>query len=290
MHRRTLLAAAVPALLAARIRPARAAEKFSLAVGQKGNWDTSVCEMGMRSGIFAKHDIAADILYTQGSGETLQAVLSRSDRMHGVYGDRRVVIDPQHLLALEVNAELGGETARRCRTLVLGDLPELLLAQTGHRIIAARQAEQCRTGAEQSAIGAEHENLRIDFVDDNERHALVIARVDGPIGNASCVDRCRLTCKIGKSINVGGRLLGLRFVDGRRGRAVHECPAIKNDVVRRYRGDADRDRNGKLKQRNLKASHRGRAINFRALFSGPSLAFTFRPFDMEITRWNDVNF
>jgi NitT/TauT family transport system substrate-binding protein len=78
MHRRTLLAAALPAVLAATIRPARAAEKFSLAVGQKGNWDTSVCEMGVRSGIFAKHDIAADILYTQGSGETLQAVLSRS--------------------------------------------------------------------------------------------------------------------------------------------------------------------------------------------------------------------
>jgi NitT/TauT family transport system substrate-binding protein len=78
MHRRTLLAAALPAVLAATIRPVRAAEKFSLAVGQKGNWDTSVCEMGMRSGIFAKHGIAVDILYTQGSGETLQAVLSRS--------------------------------------------------------------------------------------------------------------------------------------------------------------------------------------------------------------------
>ena len=78
MHRRTLLAVALPAVLAATIRPARAAEKFSLAVGQKGNWDTSICEMGMRSGIFAKHGIAVDILYTQGSGETLQAVLSRS--------------------------------------------------------------------------------------------------------------------------------------------------------------------------------------------------------------------
>jgi len=78
MHRRTLLAAALPAVLAATIRPARAAEKFSLAIGQKGNWDTSVCEMGVRSGIWAKHGIAVDILYTQGSGETLQAVLSRS--------------------------------------------------------------------------------------------------------------------------------------------------------------------------------------------------------------------
>jgi len=78
MHRRTLLAAVLPAALATAIRPARAAEKFSLAVGQKGNWDTSISEMGVRSGIWAKHGIAVDILYTQGSGETLQAVLSRS--------------------------------------------------------------------------------------------------------------------------------------------------------------------------------------------------------------------
>ncbi len=78
MRRRSLLAAALPAAIATTARPARAMEKFALAVGQKGNWDTCVSEMGVRSGIFAKHGIAADILYTQGSGETLQAVLSRS--------------------------------------------------------------------------------------------------------------------------------------------------------------------------------------------------------------------
>ncbi len=85
MRRRSILAAVVPATLAALARPVRAAEKFSLAVGQKGNWDTSVSEMGVRSGIFAKHGIAVDILYTQGSGETLQAVLSRSAEL-GIAG------------------------------------------------------------------------------------------------------------------------------------------------------------------------------------------------------------
>jgi NitT/TauT family transport system substrate-binding protein len=76
MRRRTLLAS-LPALLAFP-RVARAAEHFTLAVGQKGNWDTSVTEMGVRSGILAKHGISVDILYTQGAGETLQVVLSRS--------------------------------------------------------------------------------------------------------------------------------------------------------------------------------------------------------------------
>jgi NitT/TauT family transport system substrate-binding protein len=84
MRRRTLLTAALPATLALS-RQARAADTLQLAVGQKGNWDTSVAELGQRAGIFRKHDIELDILYTQGSGETLQAVLSRSAEI-GVAG------------------------------------------------------------------------------------------------------------------------------------------------------------------------------------------------------------
>jgi len=84
MRRRTLLAAALPAALTLSAR-ARAADNLKLAVGQKGNWDTSVAELGQRSGIFRKHDLDLDILYTQGSGETLQAVLSRSAEI-GVAG------------------------------------------------------------------------------------------------------------------------------------------------------------------------------------------------------------
>jgi NitT/TauT family transport system substrate-binding protein len=84
MRRRTLLAAALPAALTL-TRRARAADSLQLAVGQKGNWDTSVAELGQRAGIFRKHDIELDILYTQGSGETLQAVLSRSAEI-GVAG------------------------------------------------------------------------------------------------------------------------------------------------------------------------------------------------------------
>jgi NitT/TauT family transport system substrate-binding protein len=85
MRRRILLATALPLALALTDRRARAADTLKLAVGQKGNWDTSVAELGQRAGIFRKHDIELDILYTQGSGETLQAVLSRSTEI-GVAG------------------------------------------------------------------------------------------------------------------------------------------------------------------------------------------------------------
>src|SRR5205085_745660 len=51
---------------------------LKLAVGQRGNWDTSVAEIGQRGGIFKKHGLNLEILYTQGGGETQQAVLSGS--------------------------------------------------------------------------------------------------------------------------------------------------------------------------------------------------------------------
>src|SRR5260370_28096064 len=57
---------------------ALAEDTLKLAVGQRGNWDTSVSELGQRAGIFKKHGLALELLYTQGSAETLQAVLSGS--------------------------------------------------------------------------------------------------------------------------------------------------------------------------------------------------------------------
>src|SRR6266545_6390702 len=57
---------------------ASAEDTLKLAVGQRGNWDTSVSEIGQRAGIFKKHGLTLDIVYTQGAGETQQAVISGS--------------------------------------------------------------------------------------------------------------------------------------------------------------------------------------------------------------------
>ena len=56
--------------------PALAQDKLKVATGQRGNWDTSVGEIGQRAGIFKKHGVELEILYTQGGGETQQAVIS----------------------------------------------------------------------------------------------------------------------------------------------------------------------------------------------------------------------
>jgi ABC-type nitrate/sulfonate/bicarbonate transport system substrate-binding protein len=57
---------------------ARADDTLKLAIGQRGNWENAPAELGQRAGIFKKHGLTLEILYTQGAGETLQAVLSRS--------------------------------------------------------------------------------------------------------------------------------------------------------------------------------------------------------------------
>ena len=58
--------------------PSFAQDTLKLAIGQRGNWDTSVAEVGQRLGIFKKHNLVLELLYTQGGGETQQAVISGS--------------------------------------------------------------------------------------------------------------------------------------------------------------------------------------------------------------------
>ena len=55
-----------------------AQDTLKVAAGQRGNWDTSISEVGQRAGIFKKHGIVLEILWTQGGGETQQAVISGS--------------------------------------------------------------------------------------------------------------------------------------------------------------------------------------------------------------------
>jgi NitT/TauT family transport system substrate-binding protein len=66
------------ALALAGANAAAADDTVRLAIGQRGNWDTSVSEIGQRAGIFKKHGLVLEIVYTQGAGETQQAVISGS--------------------------------------------------------------------------------------------------------------------------------------------------------------------------------------------------------------------
>ena len=75
-HIRLIAGAAV--LVAALGGPARADDLVKLTIGQRGNWDTAITELGTKAGIFKKHGLTLEMIYTSGSGETLQPVISGS--------------------------------------------------------------------------------------------------------------------------------------------------------------------------------------------------------------------
>ena len=80
--RRLLLAVATLALAT----PALAQDLVKVAIGQRGGWDSSMFEIGMTKGIFQKHGLKVDGLFTQGSGETLQTVISGAVDVGGAIG------------------------------------------------------------------------------------------------------------------------------------------------------------------------------------------------------------
>src|SRR5271165_5092781 len=73
-----LIALIVGALVWASMPNASAADTLKLAIGQRGNWENAAPELGQKAGIFKKHGLDLDIIYTQGGGETQQAVISGS--------------------------------------------------------------------------------------------------------------------------------------------------------------------------------------------------------------------
>jgi NitT/TauT family transport system substrate-binding protein len=58
--------------------PASAQDVVKMTIGQRGNWDTAVAHLGDKAGIFKKHNLQLEMVYTSGSGETLQPVIAGS--------------------------------------------------------------------------------------------------------------------------------------------------------------------------------------------------------------------
>src|SRR5258707_12112833 len=62
----------------AMVSAASGADTVKVAIGQIDAWANQAPTLGMKAGIFQKNGIVLETFGTQGAGETLQAVLSRS--------------------------------------------------------------------------------------------------------------------------------------------------------------------------------------------------------------------
>jgi NitT/TauT family transport system substrate-binding protein len=68
----------VALLVAAASHGVAADDTLKIAIGQRGNWENAAPELGQKAGFFKKQGLSLELLYTQGAGETLQAVISGS--------------------------------------------------------------------------------------------------------------------------------------------------------------------------------------------------------------------
>ncbi len=66
------------AIIAGASAGARSEETLKVAVPQRGAWDAGLAELGQRGGIFKKHGLNLEILYTQAGPESIQALIGGS--------------------------------------------------------------------------------------------------------------------------------------------------------------------------------------------------------------------
>jgi NitT/TauT family transport system substrate-binding protein len=78
MDNRRALAWVVAAAAVLSSSMASAGDALKVTIGQRGNWDSAVVHLGVKAGIFQKHGLDVESLYTSGSGETLQPVIAGS--------------------------------------------------------------------------------------------------------------------------------------------------------------------------------------------------------------------
>ncbi|HUC50896.1 MAG TPA: ABC transporter substrate-binding protein [Xanthobacteraceae bacterium] len=76
--RRLVIIALGTLLLALNSHAASADDTLKVAVPQKGAWDAGLVELGQRGGIFKKHGLNLDVLYTAAGPESIQAMIGGS--------------------------------------------------------------------------------------------------------------------------------------------------------------------------------------------------------------------
>lgn len=102
--------------------PVSAADKLTIAVGQREIWHGAPAALGERAGIFRKHDLDLELLFTSGSGETMQATIAGSVNIGvaaGTFGVMGAYAKgaPIRVIGAELTGEdLIGMCARTCRS------------------------------------------------------------------------------------------------------------------------------------------------------------------------------
>jgi len=124
--------------------------------------------------------------------------------------DRGIIIDPQHPLFPDREAELGEEAPGRRRLLGGPDLGELLGADPWCRIVPRRNPDQHRHGSELLAVRIEQEQRSVGFVDNQIGQPVIVAGRRHPVVHPQ--RRCRRLEPGRVGLGSGGLGLGRRVL------------------------------------------------------------------------------
>src|ERR1700684_1689451 len=72
------ISALICVVMLAFVTPAAAQDTLKIAVPQRGAWDTSISEIGQKAGIFKKHGLNLDLLFTGAGAEVMGAIIGGS--------------------------------------------------------------------------------------------------------------------------------------------------------------------------------------------------------------------
>ena len=115
----------------------------------------------------------------------------------------RVVVDPKDVLALQVAARFDVEATGRGGAFVGPHQRQRPLADARHGIVAARQAEQDRRGAQHAPPWVHHPQPSLALVDHQERLAAVIGRGDNGAHQRACSAGQRGCCEVANGCRSG---------------------------------------------------------------------------------------
>src|SRR5262245_32416032 len=93
-----LMLAAALSGIAAGSGAAAAQDALKVAVPQRGAWDAGIAELGRRGGIFKKHGLDLEILYTQAGPESIQALIAGSVDIATAAGVSALLAQPDNLM------------------------------------------------------------------------------------------------------------------------------------------------------------------------------------------------
>ena len=88
---------------------------------------------------------------------------------------RGVVVDPDDVVALQVAPVFADETAGGRGALAGPDARQWLVADAGHAVVTAREAQQNRRASLRAPLRVEHPQPRLPLVDHHERRIAVVS-------------------------------------------------------------------------------------------------------------------